>query len=180
MAEKKHMLKFRKDGPVESDPSPPETIDDKMERARDKYVPASNQASEKQTATKTTIEDQAKKPSSQPTNVSEEIHLAYKAYKGDFAKIWKFIIENFEGEEAATAGYQVCLLQTNIWIARWQRIFEIPFPFDPRIEHPLLAMMETQSPVETKEAPMKEEFTSKREQRLAELHAQIDNTEVNQ
>lgn len=203
MTEKKK-LKFRKDDPVDPVPSPPETIDDKMERAREKYVPTSNQASETPNRSPVIQSAPMNKPQQRPRlpaietprDVSTEIQTIIQAYKGDLVKTQEFILANFEGADLYTAGFQICLILTNERIARenaLREIFEnmrrgtITVPFDPREDPLFLTLIKriipSQVPRQVTEqvpekepvqVPAKEDYTTRREQKIAELHAMID------
>jgi len=205
MTEKKK-LKFRKDGPEDVAPSPPETFDDKLARIKESNVPSPNQASETpnrspsiQTAPINQPQQRPRLPSIEtPRDVSAEIQSIIQAYKGDLVKTQEFILTNFEGVDLYTAGFQICLILTNERIARenaLREIFEnmrrgtITVPFDPREDPLFLTLIKRIIPTQVTrqvseqvpakapapvQVPAKEDYTTRREQKIAELHAMID------
>lgn len=135
-----------------------------------------------------------------PHDVSEEFKTIMQAYKGDLTKVEKFILENFEGEDLYYAGvqvgYQFCLTLVNDWFIRVNALKEIientrkgllPVPFDPREDPVLITLIKQlslvkvpkqiseQVPAKTPvQVPAKEDYSVRREKRLAELNAMID------
>lgn len=149
-------------------------------------------ASPVQQVDKSVVEESIK-----PRDVSAEIAALIRAYKGDLLKVQQFIIEHFDDpEDLYTAGFQMCLILTNDRLAKenaLRDIFEnmrrgtITVPFDPR-EDPLFLklikqIIPSQVPRQVLEqvpakipikVPTKEDYTTQREQELAEIHAMLD------
>jgi hypothetical protein len=214
MTEKKVLkLRFGK-RPQEESAAPEPSFDEKLEQARQNAEPTelpSKKATE--TPNRSTMIQSAPIKQMEATkspDIAAEILTIIKAYKGDLSKAWKFIIETFEGEDLATAGYQICLIQTNERLARENALREIlenarrgiiTIPFDPR-EDPLFIKIiktvkgsepafireykEQVTPKEKQEkfipAPtpekIKEDYTTKKEQRLADIHSMIDDEAI--
>jgi len=138
-----------------------------------------------------------------PRDVSQEIQTLIQAYNGDLGKVQEFVIENFNKREIFDAGFQICLILTNDRLARENALREIldnvrhnriTLPFDPRDDPVLVKLIKrviapytapfsaqvlpssvTQPPQrvnKTEEVP--EDYTTSEEQRLAEIHALLD------
>lgn len=215
MTEKKVMkIRFGKKSQGEPEAAPI-SFEEKLEQIKQSNEIQSNKATETPNRSQTIqaapikqIEPQEQAIKS--PDISAEIQTLIKAYKGDLSKVWKFIVETFEGEDLATAGYQICLIQTNERLARENALREIlqnmrrgqiSLPFDPR-EDPLFVQIikaikeseptsireyrEQVTPKETQQKftpvpppeKIKEDYTTKKEQRLAEIHAMVDDEET--
>lgn len=75
--------------------------------------------------------------------VNELIEEKIKEYGGSLAEVWKYVIGNLHGEELATAGYQICLIQVNNRLDMENRQRKLindylhgvnEIPFDPRMD----------------------------------------------
>jgi hypothetical protein len=193
MSEKK-FLRFRKDTPAEPvTTDPKQTIGEQIEQMRKKAGPIeASPIKASETPIKQYLNESApirQRIEQKPRDVSAEIQTLITMYKGDLVKVQSFILENFEGMDLYTAGFQICLILTNERISRenaLREIFEnmrhgtLAVPFDPREDPMFITLLKKIAipPQVPKQVPAKvpthEDYTTKREQELATLRSSLD------